>query len=76
MAVSDVPGVLNRMILERHERERIRIVRVDEARYFVSNHRNPDHFERFRSRRPPYDNEIHSIRVGGARILGIYRPEE
>ena len=76
VALSDVPGVLNRMILEKHERERIRIVRAGEARYFVSNHRSPDHFERFRSRRPPYGHEIHSIRVGGARILGIYRPEQ
>jgi hypothetical protein len=73
VAVSDVPGVLNRMILDKAQRERLRIVKVEDADYFLSNHRNPWHFELFQDGRFPYVNEVQAIRVGEARILGIYR---
>jgi hypothetical protein len=76
VAVSDVPGILNRMILPGDQRDRIRIVRVEDADYFLSNHRAPWHFERFQRRQFPYDNEVHTIMVGKARILGIYMPAQ
>jgi hypothetical protein len=72
VAVSDVPGFLNAMILPKAARERILFVPLDQARYFVSNHRNPELHRRFLAGEPPFVNEIYAVRVGGATLLGVY----
>ncbi len=72
VAVSDLPGVLNAMILPEPLRARIRFVSLDQARYFVSNHRSPEQHRRFLAGEAPYRNEVYTLRVGGAHILGVY----
>jgi len=74
VAVSDTPGFLNPLILAKDQRDRLRFVRVEDADYFLSNHRMPWDFGRFRNSQFPYENEVDSIKVGNARILGIYIP--
>jgi hypothetical protein len=73
VAVSDLPGRLNAMILPPEWRARIRFVSLDQARYFVSNHRNPEHHRRFLAGQAPYQNEVYTVRVGGAHLLGVYQ---
>ena len=73
VAVSDLPGMLNAMILPPEWRARIRFVSLDQAKYFVSNHRSPEHHRRFLSGEAPYQNEVYTVRVGGARLLGVYQ---
>ncbi len=72
VAVADLPGLLNAMILPRRERERIRFVPIREARYFVSNHRQPHHHRRFLAGEGPYAREVFAVRVEDAHLLGVY----
>ena len=71
--VSDYPGLLNSMFLEREQHERLKYVRLDAADYFLSNHRQPTEFGRFRRGLHPYRDEVYSIEVGGSKILGVYQ---
>lgn len=73
VAVADLPGFLNAMILPAPDRARIRFTPVREASYFLSNHRQPRQHERFLARAGPYADEVHAVRAGGAHLLGVYR---
>lgn len=72
VAVADLPGLLNAMILPRADRERILFTPIREARYFVSNHRQPHQHRRFLSGEGPYGREVFSVRVGGMHLVGVY----
>jgi hypothetical protein len=71
--VSDVPGVVNSWILEASQRSRLRIGPLEEATYFLSNHRQPEHYANFRAGRYPCINEVHAVRVAGATLLAVYK---
>jgi len=73
VSVSDYPGQVNFYLLPPEERARIELVGMSEASYFLSNHRQPEHFECFRTGKPPCANEIHAVRVDGARLLSVYK---
>jgi hypothetical protein len=76
VAVSDVPGRLNALILPKEQRDRIRFLPVREAEYFLSNHRKPEHHRRFLAHTAPYVNEVYAVRRGGAQLLGVYKLRE
>lgn len=76
VAVSDLPGFLNALILPKDQRDRIQFVPAREAEYFLSNHRQPEHHRRFQERLPPYVNEVHTVRAGDRILLGVYRLRE
>lgn len=73
VAVADVPGFLNAMMLPQQDRERLRFTHPREARYFLSNHRQPAQHRRFVAGEPPYVNEVFDVRAGGVHLLGVYR---
>ena len=72
VAVSDSPGALNAWILPKDQRDRLHFVPGPQARYFLSNHRQPEHHRRFLAGEPPYDRPVHFVRAGNARLLGVY----
>lgn len=76
VAVADLPGFLNAMILPKADRDRIRFTPIRDATYFVSNHRQPRQHQRFLASEGPYAHEIFAVRVGGAHLLGVYRLRE
>ncbi len=73
VAVGSVPGRLNALILPKEQRDRLRFVPVEEAKYFLSNHRRPEALQRFLTHAAPYVNEVYSVRAGGAHLLGVYK---
>jgi hypothetical protein len=70
--------------LLRHQRERI-VLKAGKVRaaiqreihavyaYFVSNHRSLEHHRRFLAGEAPYQNEVYSVRGGGAHLLGVFQ---
>jgi hypothetical protein len=72
VAVSDYPGVVNSWMLSGEQRRRLQIVPLSDADWFLSNHRQPDHFADFRAGRYPCVNEAYTVRVDGATLLGVY----
>jgi hypothetical protein len=73
VAVSDVPGRLNGLMLRRSQQQRIRFESLETARYFLSNHRQPQELAHFREGKPPYTHEVYRVERGGACLLGVYR---
>jgi hypothetical protein len=73
VSVSDYPGVVSSRFLERSQRDRLRLTRIEDASYFLSNHRQPDRYEEFYGRRYPCTDEVHAIRVAGATLLGVFK---
>lgn len=65
--VANSPGVSNAMILSPDDRNRLIYVKnPDEAKYFLSNYRwHKDEY--------PYKNEYYSIKIGGTKIMVVYR---
>jgi len=71
--VSDFPGVVNWFLLDSSKRSRLLLVPLEEATYFLTNHRQPNHNADFRARRYPCINEVYAVRVAGANLLGVYK---
>jgi hypothetical protein len=72
ISVSDYPGRLNALILPKEQRERLRFGKVADSDWFLSNHRQPPHFEDFRARRFPCEHEAWAVRRRDATLLGVY----
>ena len=73
VAVSDFPGRVNHMFLDPSQRQRIQIVPVEQATYFLSNHRQPNNYAAFRSKTYPCVNEVYAVRVAGETLLGVFK---
>jgi hypothetical protein len=80
VAVSSHPGRLNRKILRRDDRMRIRYVEEGEATYYLSNHRGgnrlrgfEEEHDKFYAKEPPYSEPLWSLKVEGETIMGLYR---
>ena len=72
VSVSDYPGRLNALILAPEQRARLEFGPVEKADWFLSNHRQPPHFENFRARRFPCEHEVWAVRRRDATLLGVY----
>jgi hypothetical protein len=59
-------------ILEKKNRDRIRLVPLEKASYFISNYRMPEEHALFLRKQYPYINLIFSIPVQGNKIVGVY----
>lgn len=65
--VANSPGVSNAMILSPDDRNRLIYVKnPDEAKYFLSNYR-------WHKQEYPYKEEFYSIKIGGTKIMVVYR---
>jgi hypothetical protein len=79
IAVSSKPGRLNRKILRRQDRMRIRYANEREATYYLSNYRgspfrgHAEEHRRFYADEPPYTQPLWSLKVDGKIIMGLYR---
>lgn len=65
--VANPPGILNAYMLPSKDKKRLVFVESpEEAKYFLSNFR--DHKEDY-----PYENEFYSIKIGGEKIMVVYK---
>ncbi len=73
VAVSDYPGEVNHLFLKRDDRDRIQIVPIQEASYFLSNHRQPVNYTLFYTQHYPCINEIHKVNIGKTTLAGVFK---
>lgn len=69
----DHPGYLNCALLEPWKRNRFKFVPLQDAKYFLSNHRQPDEYRNYSNNWYPYTNEVYAVRINGATLLGVYK---
>jgi len=68
---ADYPGKLNADILTPSDRDRLKYVeKPDDAKYFLSNY-YWGHREKY-----PHEDEFYSIKIGGAKIMVVYKLKE
>ena len=60
-------------ILNTNGRDRIRLVPLQKAAYYISNFRMPKEYTLYKSKQYPYVNELFGITVQGNKIVGVYR---
>ena len=70
---ANFPGYLNMTILKREDRERLRHVDLREAKYYLSNYRGFREYNKSRRKEYPYRYELWSLKVGGEKIMGVYK---
>lgn len=67
ICVANWPGMFNAFILNSDDRDRLVYVKnPEEAKYFLSNYRG--HREEY-----PYEEEYYSIKIGGTKIIIVYK---
>jgi hypothetical protein len=72
VAFSDYPGFVNYLYLERDKRNKLIITtNLDEADYFISNHRQPIHHSAFVAKSFPYNKVIFSVNRNNADLLTV-----
>jgi len=72
IAVANKPGKLNVGFLPKNDRDRIKIVSFNEAKYFLSNFRWEKELSLYLKNEYPYINRIFSIQTSSEIIMGVY----
>lgn len=75
VAVANTPGLHNAMLLTRAQRERLRFVPVEEADYFVTNHRAHDNVDLGRHVAEPGRYSSFRIRISNSTISEVFKLE-
>lgn len=73
LAVGNFPGKNNLQMIEKKDRDRIKIVQKENAKYFITNFRSQiNDYKLSKKGLHPYNKEIYKINFGEMKILGLY----
>ncbi|MBF0099692.1 MAG: hypothetical protein HQK77_02180 [Desulfobacterales bacterium] len=76
IAVMNFPGVLNVNFLDQKLRERVNLVPIEQATYFLTNYRFrkfPQEYYKFDKKVYPFINEVFAIQIKDYKIMGVYK---
>ena len=73
LAVGNFPGKNNIQMMSINDRDRIKIVDLESAEYFITNFRSKlGDYVKSNEKITPFENEIFNIKYGEMKILGAY----